>query len=83
MLLYQKRRFFWEVREFGEELELANRNGNRYSKDGTGNHGGARVKGDPGKEDIASGILSRTIYERDNSDSSCDSELSKCSFIWV
>ena len=70
--------------------ELANRNGNRCRKDGTGNHGGARVKGDPGKnkwldcralsakENIASGILSRTIYERDNIDSLCDSELSEC-----
>ena len=30
--------------------ELANRNGNRYSKDGTGNHGGTRLKGNPGKK---------------------------------
>ena len=31
------------------------------------------------KEDIASRVLSRKSYERDNSDSSCNSELSECS----
>ena len=31
------------------------------------------------KEDTARGILSRTMYERDNSGSVCDSELSECS----
>ena len=71
--------------------ELANRDRIFYSKDATGNHVGARLKDDPGlkkwldyralsaKEDITSGILSQTIYECDNSDSSCNSELSECS----
>ena len=71
---------------------MANRNGNRYSKDGTSKRGGDIVKGDPGKnrwldrrvlsakEDIANGILTRTIYENDNSDVSYDSESSKCSY---
>ena len=53
--------------------ELAKRNRNRYNKDGTVKHGGAIVKGDPGKsrwldrralsakEDISNGILTRTM----------------------
>ena len=71
--------------------ELSNINGNCYSKDCTGKRGGARVKFDPGKnrwlyrrvlsanKDIITGILTRTIYENDNSDVSCYSKLSKCS----
>ena len=71
--------------------ELANRNGDRYIKDGTIMLVGARVKGDPVKnrwldrralsanEDIATGILKQIVYENDNSDVSCDSELSECS----
>ena len=69
--------------------ELLNRNRKRYSKDGTGDHCGARLKANPGKnkrldrralstkEDIASVILSQTVYERNDSDSLCDSELSE------
>ena len=75
--------------------ELSNINGNCYSKDCTGKRGGARVKFDPGKnrwlyrrvlsanKDIITGILTRTIYENDNIDVSCDSELSECSDNYV
>ena len=59
--------------------EVANRNGNCYSKKGTGNHDGMRIKGNPGTnqwldrrkmdtdEDISKGILSRDIYDGDSS----------------
>ena len=72
--------------------ELANMNGNCYSKKSTEKHSGVRVKGNPGtnqwldirlmsaKEDISKGILSPDIYDCDSSSSSSDSDTCNISY---
>ena len=68
--------------------ELANMNGNCYSKKSTEKHSGVRVKGNPGtnqwldiqlmsaKEDISKEIISRDIYDSNSSSSSSNLNMS-------